>query len=68
MGGPCDYAMHGDDAKTVMMMGGKHLEEMKDDPAHAEAYKMMAETGKDPAANAAWMKKFEEDFAAMPED
>lgn len=70
MGGPCDMAMHGATADEMMAAGGAHVREMaaKGDEAHKKVEAMMDAMQNDPKSDEEWMKKFQADFAALPED
>ena len=72
MGGPCDTAMHASDSNSMMMEGGKHVQEMagKGDVEHQKVLEMMNEMQKNPDSpeKKAWTDKFNADFAALPED
>ena len=70
--GPCDALIHGETAKVFMENSKKHAMEMADigDEMHINAIKAMGESHKhmDEEAVKQWMKKFQNDFDALPED
>ena len=70
MGGPCDFAMHGNTADDVIKAGEAHLNDMvaKGDESHKAAAQMMADMRKNPASGMEWYTKTQSDFAALPED
>lgn len=68
MGGPCDTAFTANTAEEMMKVGGEHLEEQKADPAHKAAYDMMVAAQTDANTRGQWIAKFQEDFAALPND
>lgn len=70
MGGPCDYAMHGDTADDVIKAGEKHIRDMVagGDESHKPAMDMMENMHKNPASGMEWYTKTQNDFAALPEE
>jgi hypothetical protein len=70
MGGPCDYAMHGNTGDDVIKAQDKHLKEMveKGDDAHKSALKDMQSRWKNPIAGMGWYMKTKKAFAALSED
>lgn len=70
LGGPCDFAMHGDNANDIIKAGEQHLNEMvaKGDEAHKPAAQMMADMRQNPAGGMEWYTKTQNDFAALPEE
>jgi len=70
MGGPCDFAMHGNTADDVIKAGEQHIHEMvaAGDDSHKAAAQMMADMRKNPASGMEWYTKTQSDFAALPED
>ncbi len=70
--GPCDALIHGETPEEMMESSKKHAMEMvaKGDKVHIDAMEAMknqhvnmnSETVKQ------WMEKFQNDFAALPED
>ena len=69
MGGPCDAKFQAKTAHEMMNHGAEHVRHWanKGDQAHRKTLQMMEETQKDPAAGKEWNKKFEKDFAALPD-
>jgi predicted small metal-binding protein len=70
LGGPCDFAHHGDSANDVIKAQDKHLKEVvaAGDETHREALSEMQGRWKHPRAGMAWYRKAKHDFAALPED
>ena len=70
LGGPCDFAMHGNSADDIIKAGEQHLNDMvaKNDEAHQPAAQMMAEMRKNPTSGMEWYMKTKADFAALPDD
>lgn len=70
MGGPCDFAMHGNTADDVIKAGEQHIKDMmaKGDEAHKGPAQMMEEMRKNPASGMEWYQKTQQSFAALPED
>lgn len=70
--GPCDEPIHGETADEMMQNSQKHAMEMvaKGDTLHIEAMNAMRKQHEnmDPEAVKKWMEKFQNDFAAWPED
>jgi len=70
--GPCDALIHGETAEEMMENSQKHAMEMaaNGDQLHTEAMNAMKKQHMDmnPEAVRKWMEKFQNDFAAMPED
>jgi predicted small metal-binding protein len=70
LGGPCDFAHHGENADEVIKLQDKHLNEIvsNGDTAHQDALKEMKGRWKHPIKGMGWYKKAKSDFAALPED
>jgi predicted small metal-binding protein len=70
LGGPCDYAHHGNNANEVIKAQDSHLKEMvaTGDETHKGALKEMQGRWKNPLAGMGWYRKAKRDFAALPED
>lgn len=70
LGGPCDFAHHGDDANAVIKAQDRHLREMVEggDSAHEPALKEMKGRWKNPLGGMGWYRQAKKDFAALPED
>ena len=70
--GPCDAFIHGETAEEMMENSKKHAMEMvaKGDQVHIDAMEAMKKQHMDmnPEADKLWMEKFQNDFAAVPED
>jgi len=70
--GPCDALIHGATAEEMMENSKKHAMEMvaKGDKVHIDAIEAMKKQHMDmnPEAVKQWMKKFQNDFAAVSED
>jgi len=70
--GPCDALIHGATAEEMMENSKKHAMEMvaKGDKIHIDAMEAMKNQHMNmkPDAVKQWMEKFQNDFAAMPED
>jgi hypothetical protein len=70
LGGPCDFAHHGETADEVIKAQDAHLNEIvsNGDAAHEGALKEMKGRWKHPIKGMGWYKKAKADFAALPED
>ncbi|MGC1239603.1 MAG: hypothetical protein WA860_12535 [Acidimicrobiales bacterium] len=70
LGGPCDYAHHGNTADEVIKAQDKHLKEAvaAGDAAHEGALKEMKGRWKNPIAGMGWYRKAKRDYAALPDD
>ena len=70
LGGPCDFAHHGDSANDVIKAQDSHLKEMvaKGDETHESALKEMQGRWKNPLAGMDWYRKAKRDFAGLPEE
>ncbi len=70
--GPCDVLIHGETSEEMIENSQKHAMEMvtKGDKVHIKAMEAMKEqhANMDPEAVKQWMEKFQNDFAAQPED
>ena len=70
--GPCDAFIHGATAEEMIENSQKHAMEMvtKGDKVHIDAMEAMKKqhTDMNPEAVKLWMEKFQNDFAAWPED
>jgi predicted small metal-binding protein len=70
LGGPCDYAHHGNTADEVIKAQDKHLKEAvaAGDAAHEGALKEMKGRWKNPITGMGWYRKAKRDYAALPDD
>ena len=70
MGGPCEFAHHGNTADEVIKDQDKHLKEMVagGDPTHSQAAGEMKGRWKHPVSGMKWYRTTRKDFAALPED
>jgi predicted small metal-binding protein len=70
MGGPCDFAFHGNTADEVIKAEDKHLREMvaQGDETHKSALKSMQDRWKNPISGMGWYSKTKKAFAALPEE
>jgi hypothetical protein len=70
LGGPCDFAHHGEAADDVIKAQDKHLKEIvaSGDNLHESALKEMQGRWKRPISGMAWYRNAKRDFAALPED
>jgi predicted small metal-binding protein len=70
LGGPCDFAHHGNSANEVIKAQDKHLKEIvaSGDETHEGALKEMQGRWKNPLSGMAWYRKAKRDFADLPED
>jgi predicted small metal-binding protein len=70
LGGPCDFALHGNTADDVIKAQDRHLKEMVAgaDETHQSALKEMKGRWKKPVSGMVWYRKTKRDFAALPED
>jgi predicted small metal-binding protein len=70
LGGPCDFALRGDNADEVIKAQDRHLKEVvaAGDDAHESAFKEMKGRWKHPISGMGWYRKTKRDFAALPED
>ena len=69
LGGPCEFALHGDNANDVIKGQDQHLREMVagGDQAHGPALADMKGRWKHPIAGMGWYRTAKKDFAALPE-
>lgn len=70
LGGPCDFALHGETADEVIKAQDSHLRSMvaSGDTAHESAAKEMKGRWKKPIAGMGWYRKTKRDFAALGDD
>ncbi len=70
LGGPCDYAHHGENADEVIKAQDKHVKDMfaNGDSTHEQAAKDMKARWKNPIKGMGWYKKAKSDFADLPND
>jgi predicted small metal-binding protein len=70
LGGPCDFALHGNTADEVIKTQDSHLKEMvaSGDETHQSALKDMKGRWKKPVSGLAWYRKTKRDFAALLDD
>ena len=70
--GPCDTLIKGATAEEMMQNSQKHAMEMvaSGDKVHIDAMEAMRKQHMDmtPEAQKQWMEKFQNEFAAMPND
>lgn len=69
LGGPCDFALHGDTADDVIKSQDAHLKDAvaSGDAAHEPALQDMKGRWKHPIAGMGWYRSTKRDFAALPE-
>jgi len=70
LGGPCEFAHHGNSANDVIKAQDSHLKEMvaKGDETHESALKEMQGRWKNPLSGMGWYRKAKREFAALPQD
>jgi hypothetical protein len=70
LGGPCDFAHHGDDANVVIKAQDRHLREAVETGAteHKPALRAMKGRWKRPISGMRWYRQAKRDFAALPDD
>ena len=70
LGGPCDFAHHGDTADEVIKAQDGHLKEMvgNGDESHEGALKEMKARWKNPIAGMGWYRKAKRDFSSLRDD
>lgn len=70
LGGPCEFAHHGETADDVIKAQDRHLNDMVEggDDVHAPALKDMKGRWKHPIKGMGWYKQAKNDFAALPDD
>jgi hypothetical protein len=70
LGGPCDFAHHGNTANDVIKAQDRHLKEIvaSGDETHTNALREMQGRWKHPLSGMAWYRNAKRDFAALPED
>jgi predicted secreted protein len=70
LGGPCDFANHGETADAVIKSQDSHLKQMvaSGDASHEAAAKEMKGRWKNPIAGMGWYRRAKRDFAALPTD
>ena len=70
LGGPCDFAHHGQTADEVIKAQDKHLKDVvaQGDGTHESALKEMKGRWKHPISGRGWDRKAKRDFAGLPED
>jgi Protein of unknown function (DUF1059) len=69
LGGPCDFALHGETADEVIKLQDQHLKDRVagGDDAHGGALKAMKGRWKHPVSGLSWYRNAKRDFAALPE-
>jgi hypothetical protein len=69
LGGPCDFALHGDTADDVIKAQDQHLRDVvaAGDAAHTSALKDMKGRWRHPLSGMAWYKNAKRQFAVLPE-
>ena len=70
LGGPCDFAHHGDDANEVIKAQDRHLRDAVATGAtdHEPALKEMKGRWKRPISGMRWYRQAQRDFAALPDE
>jgi predicted small metal-binding protein len=70
LGGPCEFAHHGESADDVIKSQDRHLKEMVEngDATHETASKEMKARWKNPIKGMGWYKRAKSDFAGLPDD
>lgn len=70
LGGPCEFAHHGNTADEVIKAQDRHLRDAvaDGDSAHEDALKAMKARWRHPIAGMGWYRQAKRDFAALPED
>ena len=70
MGGPCDFAFHGNSADEVIKAQDKHLKELvaSGDEVHKDALAQMQARWKNPLKGMGWYLQTQKDFGALPEE
>jgi predicted small metal-binding protein len=70
LGGPCDFALHGNTADEVIKAQDRHLKDMVagGDDTHQSALNEMKGRWKKPISGMGWYRKTKRDFAALAED
>jgi hypothetical protein len=70
LGGPCDHALHGENADDVIKAQDKHLKEAvaAGDDTHAEAHRAMQGRWKRPLSGMKWYRSTKRAFATLPEE
>ena len=70
LGGPCDFAHHGETADDVIKAQDQHLREVvaEGDEVHSDALDAMKGRWKHPISGMKWYKTAKRDFAARPAD
>jgi len=70
LGGPCEFAHHGETADEVIKAQDQHLKDMVNggDDAHEPALNEMKGRWKHPIAGMGWYKQAKKDFSALPEE
>ncbi|MEO7745609.1 MAG: hypothetical protein ABIV05_05220 [Actinomycetota bacterium] len=68
LGGPCDLALTGETADTVIKAQDKHLRDAvaAGDAAHLQSLTAMKGRWKRPLSGIAWYRQTKRDFAALP--
>jgi predicted small metal-binding protein len=70
LGGPCDFALHGNNADDVVKAQDAHLKDAvaKADVTHESALRDMKGRWKHPVSAMGWYRAAKRDFAALPDD
>lgn len=70
MGGPCDFAHHGQTADEVIKSQDKHLKDAVagGDEAHRSAHDAMKGRWKHPISGMGWYRATKRAFAELPEE
>lgn len=70
LGGPCDFAHHGENADEVINAQDQHLKEMVagGDQAHVPASEDMKGRWKRPVSGLKWYRQAKRDFAELSND
>lgn len=70
LGGPCDFAMHGNTADDVIQEGERHIRERvaAGDETHRPAMEIMDSMRRDPASGMEWYRNAQDEFSKLPEE
>jgi predicted small metal-binding protein len=70
LGGPCDFALHGNNADDVIKAQDAHLKDAvaKGDVTHEPALRDMKGRWKHPISAMGWYRAAKRDFAALSDD
>jgi predicted small metal-binding protein len=70
LGGPCDFAHHGNTADEVIKAQDRHLKEVVagGDETHASALNAMKSRWRKPISGMSWYRNAKRDFAELPDE